>query len=214
MGDDGYRHYQIRLVSSDHDFFEWCKAFLPTAHVEEATEERDDYERKSGDVLCSYDSPEIRQIRFGHLRKIQEKILKKVEDQNDREIDVFYDPTGNNGKSWLTIYLWEKRLGFVVPRSKATTEKLSAFVCSGYRGEKYIVIDLPRARKADNGVYELLEDTKDGLVFDSRYSARTRNVRGPKFIVFTNHKLDTKLLSEDRWRTHDVSVWGTLEEYQ
>lgn len=185
---------------------------MPTAHIEEATEERDDYERKSGNFLCSNDTPEIRQVRFGNIRKVQEKILKLADVQNDRQISYFYDPDGGwAGKSWLTIHLWERGDCFVVPRSKATAEKLSAFICSGYDGEKYIVIDLPRARSGDIGLYELLEDTKDGLVFDSRYQARTRNIRGAKLIVFSNNKLDTKRLSADRWQYYDLSVWGPLE---
>lgn len=215
MGEHGYRHYQIRLVSSDHDFFEWCKTFLPTAHVEEATESRDDYERKSGNFLSSDDTPEIRQVRFGDLRKVQKKILMLADAQNDRQISYFYDPSGfKYGKSWLTIHLWERGDCFVVPRSKATPEKLSAFICSGYNQEKYIIIDLPRARKTDSGLYELLEDTKDGLVFDSRYQARTRNIRGAKLIVFSNSKLDTDRLTADRWQYYDLSVWGPLEVTQ
>lgn len=212
MGENGYRHYQIRLVSSNHDFFEWCKTFLPTAHVEEATQTGDDYERKSGNFLCSNDTPEIRQIRFGSLRKVQEKILKLAEDQNDRQVSYFYDPEGGwAGKSWLTIHLWERGDCFVVPRAKATAEKLSAFICSGYKGERYIIIDLPRARKGDDGLYELIEDTKDGLVFDSRYTARTRNIRGAILIVFSNQKLNTAKLSGDRWQYYDLSIWGPLE---
>ncbi|ANC51527.1 replication associated protein [Sheep faeces associated smacovirus 1] len=212
VGEHGFRHYQIRLVSSDHDFFEWCKAFLPTAHIEEATEERDDYERKSGNFLCSDDTDQIRQIRYGDLRKIQKKILKLADDQNDRQISYFYDPDGGwAGKSWLTIHLWERGNCFVVPRSKATAEKLSAFICSGYKAEEYIVIDLPRAPTGDIGLYELLEDTKNRLIFYSRYQPITRNIRCPNLIVFSNHKLDTKRLSADRCQYYDLSVWDPLE---
>lgn len=191
------------------------QTFLPTAHVEEATEERDDYERKSGNFVSSSDTAEIRQVRFGRPRKIQEKILKLAEDQDDREIAYFYDSRGGwAGKSWLTIHLWERGDCFVVPRAKATAEKLSAFICSGYDAQKYIIVDLPRASKPDRGLYEVLEDTKDGLVFDSRYSARTRNIRGAKLIVFSNSQLNTNMLSDDRWRRYDLATWGTLEEYQ
>lgn len=213
MGKDGYRHYQTRLVSNRHDFFEWCKIMLPGAHVEKASTELDQYERKSGLFLCSKDTNQIRQVRFGTLRENQKEILRKVDSQNDRQIDVFYDPAGNHGKSWLTIHLWERGEGFVVPRSDATAGKLSAFICSGYRGQKYVIIDLPRASKPSRELYECLEDTKDGLVFDHRYSGTTRNIRGCKLIVFTNHKLDTKLLSYDRWRFHNATdEWCTPED--
>lgn len=108
MGRNGYRHYQIRLVSSNHDFFEWCKNNCPTAHVEEATTKRDDYERKSGMFLSSYDTPEIRSVRFGSLNKFQEKVLRDLEAQNVRQIDVYYDKKGNLfGKSWFVNNMWE-----------------------------------------------------------------------------------------------------------
>lgn len=223
MGRNGYRHYQIRLVSDRHDFFEWCKIMLPVAHVEEASTERDDYERKSGNVLSSNDTPEIRQVRFGTLRPAQKEIIEKVEKQNDRQISIFYDPTGNHGKSWFTIHLWEKRDCFVVPRSDATAGKLSAFICSSYRWERFIIIDLPRASTADAGLYECLEDTKDGLVFDHRWQGKTRNIRGAKLIVLTNSPINPDLLSWDRldmykwandhWDSVQVNEMRSMYEY-
>lgn len=182
---------------------------LPNAHVEEAATERDDYERKSGCVISSYDTTEIRQVRFGNLRETQEKILKEADTQNDRQIHFFYDPSGAHGKTFCTLHLWERREAFVVPRSDATAGKLSAFVCSGYSREKYIIIDLPRSSIASRELYECLEDTKDGLVFDHRYSARTRNIRGAKLIVFTNSPINPDALSWDRYR---LFMWNKTHE--
>lgn len=93
----------------------------------------------------------------------------------------------------------------VVPRASTTAEKLSAFVCSAYNNEGLIIIDLPRARKPTKELYETIEEVKDGLVFDHRYNGKTRDVRGVKMIVFTNHKLDLNQLSRDRWRLHGVT---------
>lgn len=204
-GNNGYRHYQIRLVSSNDNFFEWCKAHIPTAHVEKASTERGDYERKSGYFISSDDTNQIRQVRFGTPNKLQKKILQEVRTQNDREIDVFYDPTGNHGKTWLSVHLYERGKAMVIPRASTTPEKISAYVCSAYRGEDYIIIDIPRARKITAELYEAIEELKDGLVFDHRYSGHCRNVRGVKLIIFTNTKLDTKQLSHDRWRLHGIS---------
>lgn len=66
-GKNGYRHYQIRLVSANDGFFEWVKAHIPTAHVEKAGTESGNYERKSGNFISSYDTNQIRQVRFGTL---------------------------------------------------------------------------------------------------------------------------------------------------
>lgn len=204
VGRNGYRHWQIRLVSSNHGFFEWCQINCPTAHVEEASTEQLDYERKSGDFVSSEDTDSIRSVRFGILREPQKKILEEVSDQNDRQIDVYYDPVGNHGKTWLSMYLFERGRALVVPRASTTAEKMSAFVCSAYDREEYIIIDIPRSRKITPELYEALEELKDGLVYDHRYSGRCRNIRGAKIIVFTNSKLDTKCLSHDRWRLHGI----------
>lgn len=204
MGRNGYRHFQIRLVSSNHDFFEWCTVNIPTAHVEEASEESDDYERKSGNFISSEDTPAIRQVRFGVPREHQKKILEEVNDQGDREIDVYLDPHGNRGKTWLSIYLYEHGRALVVPRASTTAEKMSAYICSSYSGQEFIIVDIPRSRKITPELYETLEEVKDGLVYDHRYTGRCRNIRGVKLIVFTNTELDTRKLSHDRWRLHGI----------
>lgn len=205
VGKDGYRHYQIRLNTSNDDFFQWVKNHIPSAHIEKATQEWNDYERKSGNFVCSDDTPQIRQIRFGTLRPLQKKILKTVRNQNDREIDVFLDPSGNHGKSWLAIHLWERGEALIVPRSESSASKISAFICSSWQGQPYIIIDIPRAGKPKPEWYEAIEEIKDGLVFDGRYYGKSRNVRGIKLIIFTNVELDKKRLSHDRWRLHGLN---------
>lgn len=202
MGKDGYRHYQIRLGTNRIDLFDWCKAFLPTLHIEEAGTRNAEYERKTGCYLYSKESREVRAVRFGTLTQEQKTILESAEAQNDREIDVFYDPTGNHGKSWLTIHQWERGNGFSIPRGSATPEKISGFICSSYDYERYILVDVPRASTVDARMYECLEDIKDGLVHDYRFKGRTRNVRGAKLILFTNAPINPDLLSWDRWRLH------------
>lgn len=210
VGRNGYRHFQIRLVTSNRNFFEWCEINFPTAHVEEATEESDNYERKTGNFISSEDTPAIRQVRFGILRENQKKILRQIhEDQEKdengiRRVSVFLDPKGCHGKTFLSVYLYERGRALVVPRASTTAEKLSAYICSAYNGEEYIIIDIPRSRKITSELYEAIEEIKDGLVFDHRYSGRCRDIRGVKLIIFTNTQLDTKMLSADRWRLHGV----------
>lgn len=200
----GYKHWQIRLETSNKDFFDWMKTYFPYSHVEEAEVQKFDYERKEGRYWTSEDTYEIRQCRFGKLNDRQKKVLEDLDTQTVRQVDVWYDPDGSKGKSWLAIHLWEVGKAFVVPRAQCTPEKMSAFVCSAYRGEPYIIIDLPRASKPKETLYEAMEEIKDGLVFDHRYEGKTRDIRGVKLVVFTNHKLELKKLSYDRWRLHGM----------
>lgn len=206
-GKGGYEHWQIRLKTSDDNFFNKCKEWIPQAHIEEANDLWD-YERKEGVFWTSEDTEEILKCRFGELNPFQKKIMKDISKQSVRCVDTYYDPKGCSGKTFLTVHLWEKGKALVVPRASTTAEKLSAFVCSAWEGEPIIIIDLPRARKPTAELYEAIEEIKDGLVFDHRYQGKTRNIRGVKVIVFTNHKLDLSKLSADRWNLHGVATYS------
>lgn len=212
-GKNGLEHWQIRYKVRNCDtkeqkraYLEQFKKILPEAHVE-FSENWCDYEKKEGNYITSEDNEAVRKIRFGILRPVQREILHTANSQDDRQIDVWYDPRGNHGKSWLSIHLFERGLAFLV--FSKTAEKASADICSGYTGQKYIIFDIPRSQKIPPDLYEQLERIKDGIVHDSRYANRDRNIRGAKIIVFTNQRLDTKRLSVDRWRLHGFSETGT-----
>lgn len=208
-GKGGFEHYQIRgSISGDFEaFFQWHIQNGYGWHIEKSNTGPFEcsYERKEGHYWTSYDTVEIRKVRFGRINPRQKHILGWLDSQSDREIDVWLDPSGNHGKSWLAIHLWETGRALVIPRSASTPERLSAFVCSAWKGERIIIIDIPRAQKIDPKLYETIEELKDGLVFDHRYSGKTRNVRGTKILIFTNTPLDTKKLSKDRWRLHGIN---------
>lgn len=218
-GKGGYKHWQARLQISGEakmviggteiTFFEFMKLYYKQAHIEEASDTWN-YERKEGRFISSEDTPAILKIRYGALKPEQKKMLQILESQGDRQIDVWLDPSGNHGKSWLSVHLWETGRALVVPRSSTTAEKLSAFICSSWKGEPIIIIDIPRASKVSASLLETMEEVKDGLVFDHRYSGSTRNVRGVKVMVFTNSELPLKKLSKDRWRLHGIASDGTL----
>lgn len=206
VGNDGYRHYQVRLVSSNDNFFQWVKAHIPTAHVEEGNKNWNDYERKSGNFISSEDTDQIRQVRFGTLNQFQKKVLQEVRSQNVRQIDVYLDPSGHHGKSWLVNYLWERGECHYIPPYLGTGKAIIQDVASKMEQERrsIICIDIVRNQKWTDDLYIALEVIKDGLVDDPRYSGKTINIRGTKVIVFTNAKLDTKKLTFDRWRLHGV----------
>lgn len=209
-GKGGYEHWQVRLESSNPDFFNWMKEHYPKAHVEEAEVQEFGYERKEGRFWTSEDTTEIRICRFGEFKPWQKQLQKILRKQSVRQIDVVLDTQGNKGKTFFTIALWERGEALVVPRYSCTPEKLSAFVCSAYNGESVVIIDIPRAGKPTEALYETMEEVKDGLVFDPRYSGKTRNIRGVRMVVFTNHELKLKLLSNDRWKLHGIDKNGNL----
>ena len=203
-GKNGYEHYQIRLQTSNDLFFHWCKDHIPKAHVEACTDTWE-YERKEGCYWSSQDTPEIRSCRFGQMRPNQVNFMKKIQSQSDREVDVLVDPQGSWGKSWLTRHLWETKQCYYVPPTVSSVQGLIQWVASGYDGEPIIIIDIPRSWKWSDQLYTAIESIKDGMVYDTRYSAKMRDIWGVKILVFTNEIPKVSALSADRWR---ISVVG------
>ena len=200
-GSGGYEHWQIRL-STSASFEEVQSAFYP-AHIEKSTE-WGEYERKEANFVCSEDTIDILRCRYGRLRKNQSTILREVEQQSDRGIHVVYDPNGNSGKSFLCRWLYERNIGFYVPPTVRTTQGIIQYVASGYRGQRIIVIDIPRSSKWTNELYEGIEAIKDGLVYDTRYSAKMRDIWGVKILCLTNTRPQLEALSLDRWTILDA----------
>lgn len=210
-GKNGLAHWQIRFKvrgcetkAQKQEFIQQWKFKCAEAHIE-FSDQWCDYERKEGNFICSDDSPEVRSIRFGIPNRLQYEILNVAKTQSDRQVDVWLDKTGNHGKTWLSIHLFERGKALLIPRYCTTAREISNFICSSYNGQQFIIIDIPRATKPKKELYETIEEIKDGVVSDPRYVGKTRNIRGAKLLVFTNNPLDVKCLSKDRWRLHGIN---------
>ncbi|UUF87239.1 rep protein [Human associated porprismacovirus 1] len=166
-GKNGYKHWQIRLDTSNKQFFEWCKIHIPTASIRKAEVPKWDYEAKEGQYWKSSDRVDNLIQRFGEFRPNQKRAIQALRATNDREVLVWYDEGGNVGKSWFTGALWERGQAYVTPATVSTVQAMVQFVAS---------------------LYCAIESIKDGLVYDSRYQGRMVNIRGVKVIVMTNNK--------------------------
>lgn len=197
VGRDGYKHIHARINARD-DFKE-LQRFFQGCHIEESNSESDEYETKDGHFIRSEDTVDVRRCRFGRLRNNQQRILELLDRQSDRQILVWVDHTGNVGKSFLTRWLVERRRAYYVPPTVDNVRQIIQWVCSGYKGQPYIVIDIPRSAKWNQSLYTGIEAIKDGIVYDTRYSANLRDIWGCKILVLTNSDPKLDALSEDRW---------------
>lgn len=196
-GRSGYEHFQVRLQFGGD--FKRLKDWFGDAHIEEASDDWR-YERKGGHFISSDDTLEIRTCRFGQLRSNQRRVLDILSRSGDRDVVVWYDRRGGVGKSFFTRYCYEKGLAYYVPPTVQDTKSLIQYVCAGYQGEKYIIIDIPRSARWSESLYIAIETIKDGLVFDTRYTARIRDIWGVKILVLCNTFPNVGALSTDRWR--------------
>lgn len=202
----GYEHWQIRYTSRldwETEIANW-RMLGWEAFLEEASDTWT-YERKEGEYYTSDDTVEQLQVRYGTPKLWQERIILWLEGQKDRKVYVLYDARGNHGKTWLVQHLWEKGRACYCPPTLTTVKELIAWVASCYQGEEFILIDIPRSWKWTQELYCAIETIKDGLVYDSRYKAQMRNIRGSKLLVLCNSKPKLDKLSADRW---SIAGWG------
>lgn len=207
-GKSGYEHWQIRFECSglEGDLgWKEIKGWFPEAHIEDNASDNYEYEKKEGRYFAWDDNEEKIRQRYGPWRKNQKDIIRLLQDSSDREIVLWLDPNGCSGKSWLCGSLYERRLGYYTPPYLGTVREIVQWVASGYNGEPYIVIDLPRDVKWNSSLYAGVEAIKDGLVADARYHASTRNIRGVKVLVLANTRPKLDRLSADRWRIYEPS---------
>lgn len=197
VGRDGYRHIHVRLNARGS--FEELQRFFVGCHIEQGSTDDDSYERKDGHFVSSKDTVDVRRCRFGKLRSNQQRVLELLDRQSDRQVLIWFDSTGNVGKSFLTRWLVERRRAYYVPPTVDNVKQIIQWVCAGYQGQPYIVIDIPRSAKWNQSLYTGIEAIKDGIVYDTRYSSKLRDIWGCKILVLTNSMPNLDALSKDRW---------------
>lgn len=197
VGRDGYRHIHVRLNARCTE--EELRKSFPGVHTETGSTEDDWYERKDGHFVSSKDTVDVRRCRFGTLRRNQKEVLELLDRQTDRQVLIWFDSTGGVGKSFFTRWLIERGAAYYVPPTVDNVKQIIQWVCSGYKGQKYIVIDIPRSAKWTESLYTGIEAIKDGIVYDTRYAAKLRDIWGVKILVLTNTMPRLDALSKDRW---------------
>lgn len=123
----------------------------------------------------------------------------KTECNDDRKINIIYDPMTNIGKTTLKKYLrWNKLATVVPPFTKF--EDMAAMVLSKGAQNAYI-LDVPKKLNAKDmeGFWKGIECLKDGYAFDKRYKFRDEQFDSPHIWVLTNSMPVITDMAPDRW---------------
>lgn len=227
MGDTGYKHWQGRfsLIKKRQKHiilttFKPCY-LQPTAtsnHQDEFFYAMKEDTRCEGPYRDSNSAPPgaaaqyiPKQYNGLALRPWQEKVLETATIFNSREINLIYDPYGNNGKSTVAAIAELLHGGIDMPPLNDSKE-LVALLCDicmdkNWRNPSPIFFDLPRAIDKTRlyGLYTAIEQVKKGKLYDCRYHYKAWWIDSPVIWVFTNILPDTNLLSSDRWKIWTIS---------
>lgn len=138
-----------------------------------------------------------------------EVVLDILNTQNRRQILFVYDQIGGTGKTILKNRIKKEGMGFEVPATMGTADKVMQCVYGQMDGRipdrRYtVVVDCPRSiPKGKTFWYELagaLEKIKDGSAYDWRHQWKEIYFTSPRLVVFTNVLPPRDCLSEDRWQ--------------
>lgn len=150
-----------------------------------------------------------------------EKLLKEPAD--DRKIMWLADTKGNTGKTTLMhkLRVTNEKTCFCLTNFKTVdnaTSNLRNWIKKGNEPE-IIILNLSRSKDETGGIYDFLENIKDGYITTTRYEDEVADFIAPHVVVFSNwypaivNKKDgCETLTHDRWDIMRISEDGTKLE--
>lgn len=213
-GADGYKHYQIRMVckvpkemSTVHNMLQRnnpnCQGWVTPTSKEGRNF---NYCEKEGDFIRSWEKA-LRSWATIELKDWQAQLKEIWKYQNEREVDVLFDPVGNIGKTVFAKHMVATHSATYVPPI-GDAQDLMAFALE--KPAKAYIFDMPRSEsvKQKKGMWSAIEQIKNGYLYDKRYKFRDAWIDPPRVLVMCNELPEMDSLSSDRWRFYEVKQWG------
>lgn len=160
-----------------------------------------------------------KQFRDIKLYPWQQQIIDSAKTFNDREINLIFDPKGNNGKSTVASICEIMHNGIDMPPLNDYKElvQLACNICMDTNNRKpsIMLFDMPRAIDKTRlyGLYSAIEQIKKGKLYDTRHHYKKFWIDSPVIWVFTNTLPQKDMLSADRWKIWTINK-KQLEEYE
>lgn len=210
-GEGGYQHYQTRIVckvakalATVRNMIEaYCPNWEGWATPTSRNGRNFDYCEKEGNFIRSWEKV-LRKWATIELRYWQEQAVADLTVQSDREILVICDFEGNRGKSVLAKHLEVTHVADVCPVTDGDASNYLEY-CLNHPAKGY-VFDIPKADsiKSKKAMWRAVEQIKNGLLYDRRYTSRKVWIEPPKIIIFTNEYPPLGMLSGDRWKVRKI----------
>lgn len=116
-----------------------------------------------------------------------------------RTIQFIVDANGNGGKTWF-CRMYARTYGrtvSLVPGKKQ--DMIYSFLQMVTSDTKVIFVDAPRSKQGEYIQYDVLEELKNGKVFNTKYESRMFEFPIPHVVVMMNEDPDMDKLSSDRY---------------
>lgn len=128
------------------------------------------------------------------LRPWAQEIYRHFRNQDDRQILVVVDPIGAAGKTEFMKQFYNMH--------PSDTFMMTGGTCKdqmyAYSGQKYVIIDLPRATAPEAVSYNFVELLKNGVGSSAKYMSSTKVFDPANVLIFTNIELNYTNWSQDR----------------
>lgn len=126
----------------------------------------------------------------------QEKAIRLLENQNDRQILFVVDIVGGKGKSTLTKFLLTSRNAWACQGGK-THDLMHAH--SKQPNVDYVIFDMARCNNTDWYPWNFMENLKNGWYTTTKYNGYMATFKPPKLVVFMNEEPPRDKFSADRY---------------
>lgn len=130
------------------------------------------------------------------LKDWQQALYEALQEEPDsRKIHIIIDPVGGAGKSTFCRWLINKIDGVQIFGSGASKD--IAYAIKSPEKLKICLFDFARCT-AEARPWNIVEQVKNGMVFNSKYESCMKYFPPPHVVVFTNQEVEPGKLSEDR----------------
>jgi len=136
-------------------------------------------------------------------RPWQKELIEETEKAPDpRSLIWYYDPIGEEGKSFISKHMGQFKGAFV--STKANTYHVATAIdeflkSNGQNSILVVVFNFTRQQEKGAKIYQALEELKDGMITSEKYKGRTMFFNNPHVICMANYLPDPDTVTKDRW---------------
>lgn len=199
-GEDGYIHFQGRVVWKKGKDEAECYMVLPSAHWSptQSTVHNFEYPEKEGKFWRSWEGA-LSKFAVMELYPWQNEVIERLHKQNDRKICVIVDEAGNSGKTTLAKTLTARHEGAYCPPMETPADYMAWALA--HSTANIFILDIPKCddAKKNKALWSAVEQMKNGYLWDKRHHWQEKWIDPPAVLVITNEYPDRTTLSQDRW---------------